>query len=299
MKRIHLILILLPLLISSGFTKSVYALAKQDSVTVLNPSLNLLYECISSDTVKLTANLSVRKEDGIVVLENAKIQFKAYSGSKEMSLGNVTTDPDGNAVTLISAKPGLPTDRDGKTTYSASFTGTSKYAPASSSVTAKRAKINVTFSQQDSVRNIHLKALQVEWNGEEKPLSKQTVNVYIPRLFSLLKIGEAELDANGEAFVEFPQKLVGDSLGNLLIIAKIEENDLFGTVKGEASVTWGIPKQYYTAEKPSRELWTPVAPIWMIITLIIMLTGVWAHYLYAVFQMIMIKRHSMQKKEYL
>jgi hypothetical protein len=39
-----------------------------------------------------------------------------------------------------------------------------------------------------------------------------------------------------------------------------------------------------------RELWTPIAPLWMIITLIIMLTGVWAHYIYAIIQLVLIKR---------
>jgi hypothetical protein len=107
-----------------------------------------------------------------------------------------------------------------------------------------------------------------------------------------------ELDEAGMGSIEYPGGIVGDSLGKVTIYAMIEENDNFGTVKGEAAISWGIPKQYYLAEKPTRELWTPVAPVWMIITLIIMLTGVWAHYVYAVVQLIMIKRISKQQKNY-
>ena len=85
-------------------------------------------------------------------------------------------------------------------------------------------------------------------------------------------------------------------MGNIIIVAKIEENDLYGNVEGQSSITWGIPKQYYLAEMPTRELWTPIAPLWMIVTLITMLTGVWAHYFYAIIQLVLIRRSSRQKK---
>ncbi len=269
-----------------------------DSTTVPEPTLSLLYESISPDSIRLTASLLLRKEEGMFGLDNAPINFNAMGGTIISLLGTVKTDSSGDAILVVPALKGLPSDKNGITTYTATFPGTSKYKTVLSEIQAKRAFINITFSQEDSIRNIHLKVYQVEGNGQTKPVAKQTVVLYIPRLFSLLKIGEADLDDNGIATVAFSQQFVGDSLGNLKIIAKIEENDLFGNVIATNTVSWGVPKQYYTAEKPTRELWTPVAPRWMIITLIIMLTGVWAHYMYAVVQMIMIKRHSKQKKEY-
>ena len=112
----------------------------------------------------------------------------------------------------------------------------------------------------------------------------------------MLKIGEISLDDAGTGTLEFPKEIVGDTLGNLSVLARIEENDNFGNVQGQNVVNWGVHKQYYKAEVPSRELWTPIAPLWMIITLIIMLAGVWAHYLYAVYELIMIKRLSKKEK---
>jgi len=38
------------------------------------------------------------------------------------------------------------------------------------------------------------------------------------------------------------------------------------------------------------------APLWMIITLIVMLTGVWAHYIYAIYELIIIKFHKEKDK---
>ena len=52
-------------------------------------------------------------------------------------------------------------------------------------------------------------------------------------MFSLLPIGELTLDDAGTATMEFPSDLPGDKEGNLVIIAKIEENATFGNVEKE------------------------------------------------------------------
>lgn len=276
----------------------VLAQEKKDSVTEISPALSLVYLCTSNDTVILTAALNARTEKGYFALENAEIGFSASAGGESKLLGKARTDYEGNAILKVPVKSGIPLDREGKTTYTATFAGKGQYLPGSETTTAKLARITVTFSKADSIRNINVTVTHADNNGKIMPVTKETVNIYIPRLFSSLKIGEITLDENGKGTIECPSHIVGDSLGNIQVIAKIEENDIFGNVQGQSSITWGIPKQYYLAERPTRELWTPVAPVWMIITLIIMLTGVWAHYIYAVIQLIMIKRHSKEKKQY-
>ncbi|MCX6246356.1 MAG: hypothetical protein NTW10_01370 [Bacteroidetes bacterium] len=264
---------------------------KKDSVTDITPSITLSY-LSSNDTIILTANIFDRKEQGTFAIKNAVIDFSA-SGDKETKfLGQAIADDEGNAILKVGSANGLPKDKDGKTTYSAKFAGKGKFMPAAESFSAKAGRIIVNFSKQDSLSFIIVTATQIDSKGTIIPIQKQKAIVYVPRLFNLLKIGETELDETGTGKVEYPGKLVGDSLGNITVIARIEENDLFGNLQGRSSISWGIPKQYYLAEKPTRELWTPIAPIWMIITLVIMLTGVWAHYIYAVVQLVKIKQLS-------
>jgi hypothetical protein len=270
-----------------------------DSITEVTPNLSLVYLSNSNDTIILTANISVRRETGTFGLENAEIGFSLSNGKDIKKLGIARTGYDGVAIFKVPVKSGLLKDKDGKTTYTAEFSGNNKYPPATASLTVKYAQIQVTFSKEDSIHTIHVRVLQTEANNELKPLPNETVTVYVPRMLSDLKIGEITLDENGTGSVEYKGGLVGDSLGNLLVIAKIEENDNYGNVRGQSNISWGIPKQYYLAERPARELWTPIAPIWMIITLIIMLAGVWGHYIYAVVQLVIIKRHNKQKKDYL
>ena len=271
---------------------------KKDSVMEIIPNLSLVYMSNSNDTVILTANIFVRRETGNFGLENAEIAFSLSNGKEIKSLGIVKAGYDGNAIFKVPLNSGLLKDIEGRTTYTANFSRKGNYLATSTNVTTKPAKIQLTFSKEDSIHTIHVKVVQTEGNNEIKPVTKETVSIYVPRMLSDLKIGEITLDENGTGSVEYTGGLVGDSLGNLLVIAKIEENEIFGNVQGQSTVSWGIPKQYFLAERPARELWTPIAPIWMIVTLIIMLAGVWGHYIFAVIQMIIIKRQSKQKKDY-
>jgi len=288
-------LIILASFIAFGLS-GIGAETKKDTMAPITPSISLTYLGRSNDTIILTANLFVKNDQGFFALKNASIQFKASAGNDTRTVGKSVTDEEGNAVLKIYTKSVLPKDKEGKTVFIADFAGKGKYEPVSESVTAKQAKLTVTFSKIDSLRYILVRAEQVEADGTLRPAGKINVTLSVPRLFTPLKIGEVELGEDGTGKVEYPGNIVGDSLGNILVIAKIEDNDLFGNIQGQSSITWGIPKQYYLAEMPTRELWTPIAPLWMIVTLVIMLTGVWAHYFYAIIQLIMIRRSSKQNK---
>ena len=123
--------------------------------------------------------------------------------------------------------------------------------------------------------------------------------IYVPRMFSLLPVGEAYLDDNGDASVEFPSDLPGDKEGNLEIIAKFEDHPDYGTVEKSANEPWGVPT-FYTAPPLHRALWTHMPPTWMIVTLLILLTGVWTHYMYAIISLYLIRRDARKqaKEEY-
>ena len=270
-------------------SKPSFSQEKKDSVETITPNLSLVYLSNSNDTVILTANIFIKKETGNFALENAEIRFSLSNGTETKNLGTIKAGYDGTAIFKVPVKQGLLKDKDGKTTYTAGFSGKGKYLSTSASLTIKLAQIQLTFTKEDSIHTIHVKATQTEANNE----------ICVPRMLSDLNIGEVTLDANGTGSLEFTGGLVGDSLGNLLVTGKIEENDNFGNVKGQSTVSWGIPKQYFLAERPARELWTPIAPVWMIITLVVMLAGVWGHYIFAVIQLVIIKRQSKQKQDYL
>ena len=256
----------------------------------VSPSLVLTYLCTSNDTVVLNARLQFRKERSFIALQNAGIAFSIIAGEKTLDLGTVKTDSTGTAFCLVPLTPDISSDAEGRITYQASFKGEENYLEATESVSAKPARISVEFYEEDSIRYIRVTATQRDKKGVDIPVPNETVKLYTPSLFRPLPIGEIGLDDQGTGTMEFPSTVIGDSTGRVQVSAQIEEHDLFGMVRGTSLSEWAVPKHLIPAERPTRELWTPVAPIWMIITLIIMLAGVWAHYVYAVVQLVKIKR---------
>jgi hypothetical protein len=258
----------------------------------ITPGMEFTYLCTSDDSVLLTARLTYRKDRDIIALENAVVEFSAGNDKGKNKLAALKTDSTGTASVKVSVKTGIPSGTEGVIKYGASFTGEGKYLAASESFQAKPARLIIEFFEQDSVKTVRVTASQEDKKGDRIPLGGQTVKLYVPSLYRPLPIGEIALDESGTGTLEFPKTLVGDSLGNIVVMAQIEENDLFGNVLGKNTINWAIPKHLIPQETPSRELWTPVAPLWMIITLIILLAGVWAHYVYAVIQLVRIKRSS-------
>jgi len=258
--------------------------------------LTLTYLCTSNDSVCLTANLKVYKKNGSLALMNATIDFSSGQDENFIPVGSAPTDQEGNASVKIAVGK-LQRGKDRMIAYKATFAGSPKYYKNSAEFRAEPAKILISFSSVDTLHYINLTGSRNDLHGHEIPLSKEIVNLHVPRLFSLIKLGAVMLDEEGKASFKFPGNIVGDSLGNLTIIAGIEDNVQFGSVQAVSRINWGMPNEYRKSDVFSpRQLWTPSAPLWMIITLIVMLSGVWAHYMYAVWELIMIRRSSKKDK---
>ena len=132
-------------------------------------------------------------------------------------------------------------------------------------------------------------------NGKKSPVAGEMLVLYVPRIFSMLPVAEITLDDNGSAAVEFPSDIPGDKEGNITLIARFDEHMTFGNVEKRETVKWGIPTDY-SIPKTHRALWTKTPPWWMIITLSILLTGVWGHYMFAVISLIRIKIDAKKNK---
>lgn len=158
--------------------------------------------------------------------------------------------------------------------------------------TLKDVVLNMTLEEVDSIKTVTVTA-HTFVNGEEVPVTGETINVFVPRMFSNFVIGELTLDDSGTASIEFPSDLPGGKDGNLTIVAAFVDNSAFGNVEKRETVHWGIPTDYLPTSH--RALWTQKAPNWMIYTLSVLLAGVWGHYLFAIVSLIRIKIDALRK----
>jgi hypothetical protein len=283
--------ILLAFLILAG-TNLLTAQEKADSTSPASTALRFICTSTSNDSIRLQATISVKHDEGSKNLANAAVIFYSVEKNGDIRIGESKTDVHGTAVFKIASRNKYERNDQQMISLKAVFEGDSKFDASEGEFSIKPAKLSVSFYVEDSLRFVKVEGTQLNSNGTVTPITEGTVIVGVPYLFSILKVAEITLDSTGTGIAEFPKNIIGDSLGNLTVVANIEENDIFGNVTASADNNWGLPKHLISPDRPTRELWTPIAPLWMIITLIIMLAGVWGHYVYAVVQLVMIKKSS-------
>jgi hypothetical protein len=159
----------------------------------------------------------------------------------------------------------------------------------------KKATLQLAFSQADSVK--HCKAIVT---SEGQPQKDKEVHFYVKRLYSLLPVGKtATTDEKGEAEIEFPANLPGDASGNLTVIAKIEDDDTFGTVETKADVKWGtLPGSaddiwQHRSLSASREK----APMYLIIASNTIIAVIWGTIFYVLIQLFRIRKEGKRETQ--
>jgi hypothetical protein len=212
-------------------------------------------------------------------------------GSKKETLSAIKTNGYGVAQINIPSDQKL-LSKGGEYSFYASLPEDSVFESRSDSVTLKDIFLEMNLLLKDSVKTIEINAYELGADGNKNPV-KTDLNVYVPRTFSKLKIAETSTDENGFVELEFPEGIPGDSLGNLNIICRIEGHEKYATVETAANIDWGVPTNYHVS-KFHRALWTTIAPYWMIVTLTVLLLGVWGHYVYVIYKLYSIRKEGKQ-----
>lgn len=230
------------------------------------------------------------EEDEIPVL-NLPLDIYFQSSEDEELLGQMVTDAKGKAIFTLPADIDIYKDENAYMNFTIRFEGNDDYFFAEEYISVIDAEIDFEFEESDGERQIYFYGTADSSGNVTVPLMDNDLYFYVPRMFSLLPIGDGWLEEDGTGYIDFPEDIIGDSLGNITVIARIEDHFDYGFIEKRKSVNWAIPKHQVHRELPvTGELWTPIAPLWMIITLIIMLVGVWGHYIYAVYELYKIKK---------
>jgi len=260
--------------------------------TIISPNIQMQYFKNTDNMRILKTTLTCSSNSMELPLPGMEVSF--FSGRDEKVLiAKILTDNQGVATLELNEDFSIKEGKDGLLNFSTEIKGNDTIEAATSELTVKDLTLEMALTLEDTIRTVTVKAFTSD-NGVDTPLSGETVNVYVPRMFSLLKIGELSLDDSGTASVEFPPGLPGDKEGNLTLIAKLADNTTYGNVEKQETLKWGLPTNY-SVPITYRALWTKTAPIWMIYTLSVLLIGVRGHYLFAFISLIRIKRDAVKQ----
>ncbi|MCK5210391.1 MAG: hypothetical protein KAQ79_20290 [Cyclobacteriaceae bacterium] len=280
------------------------AIFSQSTKNKLKIRMSLDYYNNSDNSRTLNATLYVVKDRQRVPVANEKVYFYVGDISDNNILVSIITDANGLSQYVFPEDYKFPIDEERKVSFTAQFNGNKSFAKKSAKIDVKEIFMELFLSEINSAKTVSVRGYEIGNDNEMVPIEDADVLFYVPRFFNDQIIGEGEF-IEGKSQIEFPENIAGDTIGNISIIARIEDHDLYGNVERKvANFRWGTTapieedKSLMTIQIsiPTRALWHTNAPLWMIITLIILLVGVWGHYIFVIINLFKLKSLSSKKK---
>jgi hypothetical protein len=100
-----------------------------------------------------------------------------------------------------------------------------------------------------------------------------------------------ETDSEGIAQMLYPSDLPGDKNANITVVARIEDDDDFGTVESESAVKWGVkPAVENDWGRRSLSAARNKAPAILIIVSNTIIAFIWGTIVYVIFLLVKISR---------
>ncbi len=149
--------------------------------------------------------------------------------------------------------------------------------------------VSLSFSEENDIKTII--ATVIDQTG--LPIEELELYFYVQRTFSLLPLGDGfnETDESGVLEIEFPNDLPGDAEGNVTIVVKITESDLYNDLALETIKNWGITVLVDKAEE-KRSLWASAAnaPVSLITSVSLMIIAIWYIIFHIIFKLYKISK---------
>ncbi len=169
----------------------------------------------------------------------------------------------------------------------------------SADITIKKAILVIDTLYEEGTRTVTAQ-LKEKIGNEWVAVKEIEMKLGIKRLLGNLSVGDAETytsDSSGTASAGYLQDSIpGDNKGNIILVAKVEDNDNYGNLVVEKLVPWGKiikSEQHFW----HRTLWSTGnrAPIWLLFIAFSIIIGVWGTLFFLVRQVIKLKKMG---KEY-
>lgn len=271
------------LIIASAFLYSVTETQANDKIKT---RMKLLYFKNSDDTKTLVSTIKFKKDRRPTPVNNIKVFFYAVTDSTDVLLGDAQTNNKGEAIINFIKDYEFPKDLSGNSTFKAKFNGDDTFKSAAKEITIRDLQMELFLDIIDFVKTISVNAYSTIIAGEKIPVDEADINFYVVGLFSLLKIEEGYIEGGKSSFI-FPENSYGDFTGNVTIVAKIENSDLYGNVEQRKSIDWGKVTASIDFNHPKRLFG---APLWVTIILYTVLLVAILHSLYAIYNLFFIAK---------
>jgi hypothetical protein len=253
--------------------------------------LNLGYYNDNNQMQYLKAVTKTKVKGKFKLVAGIPVSFYITSESQANLLGRATTNDKGQAVILIPPAARDEWNKSPKQHFLVVSDSSKSFDGTNTSIDLSKAKIKIDTAEDKKIIATLYELKDSVW----VPIKGVDMKVAVKRLGGDLNVNETPTyttDSLGVVNADFKQQhLPGDSLGNLILIARVEDNDIYGNLTTEKTVPWGTEARYQAAYNHrslyARRGWSPLWLEWMAYSII---AAVWLVLMYLFVQIRKLKK---------
>ena len=267
----------------------------QDKAAKGTIKIDLTYHQLNNDLPVIKVSAKTKKEKKFQPVEGVVINLFFNAETSQGFMGRVRTNNNGAGSLSMPVRFKDQWD----SLYGFKFIGTliqnDSFDDQSTELEITKAKIELTLEDNDST--IHAKLLAFQDTGWVAQPETE-IKLVVRRLMSDLSATEEETfttDKNGEASAEFNLSIPGDAQGNIIIGAKIDDHEMFGSLVSAKAAKWGVPldpDDSFAKSFAKRTLWATrdKTPLWLLIFPNLIIVTVWGIIFYLLYQINRIRK---------
>ncbi|GHN00536.1 hypothetical protein WSM22_20250 [Cytophagales bacterium WSM2-2] len=260
--------------------------------------LDLSYSQINDQPPELRATAKSKNGKKFEPVEGLEVNFFLTEQAQGNLLGKARTNRKGIASLEIPASISSKLDSMSPFKLVASVVESKTFNEKTAEIEITKARINLSLTEADSVRKLEAKLLALK-EGKWVEVPETEVKLFVRRMLSDLPIGDHELTTNETGDVSsdfiFKTAVPGDEKGNIIIGAKVEDNETYGTVMAMKFANWGVPQK---ADRSfyERSLWASrdKTPVWLLVVPNLIIVTVWAIIFYLIYFIFRIRKIGLQ-----
>ncbi|HEY8689309.1 MAG TPA: hypothetical protein VIM07_08740 [Chitinophagaceae bacterium] len=286
----HKLFIIFLFLLGATFSKT-YAQDSAVSSTVLSVRYFLPENKVPYIEVS-TKNKKGRKFEPV---KGISVNVYLNEAGEKNLLGKTITDFSGTGRVALPASFKATWDSLNEFKFVAVSDSSAGVESLSGDVTIKKAILVIDTTSAEGVRTVTAQLKEKKGN-EWVAVKEIEMKLGLKRSLGNLSVGDAETytsDSTGMASAEFKHdSMPGDVKGNLILVARVEDNENYGNLVVEKPVPWGVASKADLKFFDQRTLWSTRfrTPLWLLFIAYSIMIGVWGTIIYLVLQIIKIKK---------
>ncbi|MEN9697786.1 MAG: hypothetical protein RLZ56_1207 [Bacteroidota bacterium] len=255
-------------------------------------SLTLKYFNDNNNTHHLLVQAKSKIDGKFQTVPNIPVQFYINNDADKVNLlGKGITNERGMAIIEIPPNAKEAWLQSPNQNFVVVGAATKKFEEGRGELTITKAKIKIDTAEGKMVTAKLVALVDTTWT----PIAAVDVVVGVKRLGGLLNVNETQTyptDSSGSVLAEFKRdSLPGDQKGNIVLVASVVDNEVYGNLSSEMVVPWGT-KSVYMTNFDHRSLFARRghSPIWLELLAYSIVVAVWSVIIFLLVQIKNLKK---------